>query len=156
MLEPEIWRERRVASGGDDAVFERVSGCEAENAHGFHAHVLIGRSVDDRWIGIVGYGARQNIGGAAAGMSDADKGQLDALKRAVEVKIQVGELRDADFVVDLDHGVNFFAAVSVGLEANLRFKKRDLRRKGRFAPVFRVNRCPGFLRSILGARDQSY
>jgi len=35
-----------VCGGGDDAVFQQVAGLQAEDAEGFYADVLIGRSVD--------------------------------------------------------------------------------------------------------------
>ena len=66
-----------VGDSGDDAVFEHVAGFEAEDADGFDAHVLIGRSVDDRRVGIVRDGAGQNVCCAAVGVGDADQRNLD-------------------------------------------------------------------------------
>ncbi len=51
---------------------EIVAGFEPEDADGFYADVLIGGGFDDGGIGIVGDGAGEDVGGAAAGMGDVD------------------------------------------------------------------------------------
>ncbi len=66
VVEPEVGGQRVVSRGGDDAVFEEVAGSEAEDADGFDADVLVGGSVDDGGIGIVGDGAGEDVDGAAA------------------------------------------------------------------------------------------
>ncbi|SRR6266851_413290 len=126
VVEPEVGGEGVVGRGGDDAVFEGVAGFEAEDADGFDTDVLIRGSVDDGGIGVVGDGAGQDVGGAAAGMGDVDEGDFDGLEGAVEVEIEAGELPDAEFVVDAHDGVNFLAAVAVGFEAVARFEQFDL------------------------------
>ncbi len=115
-----------VRGRSDDAVFEEVTGLEAEDADGFDADVLVGGGVDDRGSGIVSNGAGEDVGGAAAGMGDVDEGDFDGLEGAVEVEIEAGELPDAEFVVDAHEGVNFLAAVAVGFEAVARFEQSDL------------------------------
>ena len=115
-----------VGGGGDDAVFEDVTGFEAEDADGFDADVLVGGGVDDGGIGIVGDGAGKDVGGAAAGVRDVDERDLDGFEGAIVVEIEAGELADAEFVVDMHAGVNFFAAVAVGFEAVAGFEELDL------------------------------
>ncbi len=61
-----------VSRDGEDAVFEGIAGFEAEDAHGFDADVLVGGSIDDGGIRIIGDGAGQDVGGAAAGVGDVD------------------------------------------------------------------------------------
>ena len=73
VVEPEVGGERVMRDSGDDAVFEIVAGREAEDADGFDADVLVGRGVDDGGIGLVGDGAGKDVGGAAAGVGDADE-----------------------------------------------------------------------------------
>jgi hypothetical protein len=126
VVEPEVGGEGVVRGGGDDAVFEVVAGGEAKDADGFDADVLVGGGVEDGGIGIVGDGAGKDVGGAAGGMSDVDEGDIYGLERAVVVEIEAGELADAEFVVDMYAGVEFFAAVAVGLEADLGFEELDL------------------------------
>jgi len=126
VVEPEVGGERMVRGGGDDAVFEEVAGLEAKDADGFDADILVGGGVDDSGVGIVGDGAREDVGGAAAGMGDVDERDLDGLEGAVVVEIEAGELADAEFVVDAHEGVNFLAAVAVGFEAVARFEQFDL------------------------------
>ena len=72
MVEPEAGGEGMVRNGSDDAVFESVAGLEAEDADGFDADVVVGRGVEDGEIGIVGDGAGQDVGGAAARMGDVN------------------------------------------------------------------------------------
>jgi len=72
VVEPEVGRERMVRGRGNDAIFEIVAGFEPEDADGFYADVLIGGGFDDGGIGIVGDGAGEDVGGAAAGMGDVD------------------------------------------------------------------------------------
>ena len=55
----------------DNAVFEEVAWLEAEDANGFDADVVVGREVDDGGIEIVGDGAGENVGNAAAGVGDS-------------------------------------------------------------------------------------
>ncbi len=126
VVKPEVGGERVIRSGRDDAIFEEVAGFEAEDADGFDADALIRGSVDNGGIGIVGDGAGEDVGGAAAGMRDVDEGDFDGLEGAVEVEIEAGELPDAEFVVDAHEGVNFLAAVAVGFEAVARFEQFDL------------------------------
>ena len=76
-----------VSSGGDDTVFEEVVGLKAEDADGFDADVVIGGIVDHGRIEIVGDGAGKNVGGAAAGVGNADQGNFDGLEAAVEIEI---------------------------------------------------------------------
>ena len=115
-----------VRGGGDDAVFEGVAGGQAQDAHGFHADIVVGGEVDDDRIGIVGDGAGEDVGSAAAGMGDANERDFDLLKGAVVVEIEAGELADADFGIDFDDAVNFFARVAVTLEADFGFEESDL------------------------------
>ena len=95
--------------GGDDAIFEEVAGLEAEDADGFYADVLIGGCVDHGGIGIVGDGAGKDVCDAAAWVGDAHHWNFYCLEAAIEIEIQAGELADAEFVVDSDAGVDFFA-----------------------------------------------
>ncbi len=111
-----------MRSGSDDAVFEGVAGFEAEDADGFHADVLVGGGVDDDGIRLVGDGAGENVDYAAARVGDADERNFDLLERAVEIEAEAGELADAEFIVDLDQGVNFFAAGAGVFEAYARLK----------------------------------
>ena len=64
--------QRGVGGRGDNAVFESVAGLEAEDADGFDADVLVGGSVHDGGIGSVGDRTREDVGGASAGVRDAD------------------------------------------------------------------------------------
>jgi hypothetical protein len=59
-------------------------------------------------------------------MRDPDERYFDLLERAVVIEIEPGELASAEFVVDLDAGVNFFAAVAVRFEADAGFQQFDL------------------------------
>ncbi len=115
-----------VRGRSDDAVFEEVTGLEAEDANGLDANVLVGGGIDDGGIGIVGDGAGEDVGGAAAGMGDVDEGDFDGLEGAVEVEIEAGELPDAEFVVDAHEGVNFLAGIAVGFKAIARLEQFDL------------------------------
>ncbi len=117
VVEPEVLGEGMVGGGRDDAVFEEVAGGEAEDADGFDADVLIGGGFDDGGIGIVGDGAWKDVGGAAAGVGDVEEGDFDGLEGTVVVEIEAGELLNAELVVDVYAGVDFFAAVAVGFEA---------------------------------------
>ena len=109
VVDPEIGGERMVRGGGDDAIFEGVAGGEAENADGFDADVVIGRKVDDGGVGIIGDGAGENVGSAAARVGDADEGNLDLLEGTVVVEIEVTELLNAQFGTYFDHAMNLFA-----------------------------------------------
>ena len=95
VVEPEVGGEGVVRGGGEDAVFEEVAGGEAEDADGFDADILIGGGIDDGGIGIVGDGAGEDVGGAAAGVGDVDLWDFDGLEGAVVVEIEAGELADA-------------------------------------------------------------
>ncbi len=126
MIEPEVGGEGMVRNGGDDAVFEEVAGLEAEDADGFDADVVVGGVVDDGGVGIVGDGAGQDVGGAAARMGDVDERDFDRFKCAVVVEIEAGELANTEFVVDVYTRVDFFAAVPVGFKADAGFEQFDL------------------------------
>src|SRR5262249_55548495 len=123
MVEPEVGSERMTCSGGDDAILESVGGRKAEDAHGFHADVVVGGIVDKRRIRIVRDGTGKNVGGAAAGMGDADEWDFDLLEGAVVVEVEASELADAYLRIDSDDAVNFFAGVTVTLEADFGFEE---------------------------------
>ena len=156
VFKPEIGGEGMVRGGGDDAVFEGVTGLKAEDADGFDADVLVGGGFDDGGVGRVGDGAGEDVDGAAAGVSDADERDFDLFEGTVEVEIQAGELAGAEFVVDFDAGVNFFAAVAIGFEPDAGFEEFDFGGKfgcgllrgffGRFFLCFRGNAFSGLLR----------
>ena len=55
-----------------------------------------------------------------------DKRDFDGFEGAVVVEIEAGELANAEFVVDVDAGVNFFARIAVGFEAVMGFEEFDL------------------------------
>ena len=118
--------------GGDDAVFESVAGGQAEDADGFYANILVSGGVDYGGIGIVRDGAGEDVGYAAVGVGDADLGDFDFFERAVVIEIEAGELPDAEFGIDFDDAVNFFAGVAVGFETDFGFEELDLRGGLRF------------------------
>jgi len=118
---PEVGSERVVGSRCDDAVFEDVARCEAEDADRFDANVLISGGVDNGRIGIVADGAGENVGGAAAGVSDVNERDFDGLERAVVVEIDARELADAEFVFDVHASMDFLAAVAIDFEAVVGF-----------------------------------
>ena len=126
VVEPEVGGERVMGDGRNDAVFEEVTGSESEDADGFDADVLIGGSVYDGGIGIVGDGAGKNIDCAAAGMSDADEREVDGFEGAVVVEIEAGELADAQLGVDFHASVDFLTAVAVSFAAVAGLEKLDL------------------------------
>lgn len=126
VIEPEIGVEWMMSCGRDDAVFEEIAWLEAEDADGFYADVLVGGRVDYGGIGVVGDGAGENVGYAAVGMSDADLRNFDFFEAAVVVEIEAGELADAEFGIDFDDAVDFFAGVTVGLEGDFGFEEIDL------------------------------
>src|SRR6266436_1955974 len=97
MVEPEVGGERVVGGGGDDAVFEVVAGSEAEDADGFDANVLVGGSVDDGGVGLIGDGAGEDVDRAAAEVGDMNERDFDGLKGAVVVEIEAGKLADPEF-----------------------------------------------------------
>src|SRR5271163_5171577 len=107
VLEPEVRGQGMVGDGGDDSIFKRVARFKAEDADGFYADILVGRIVNDGGVGIVGDGAGKDVGGAAAGVGDAYLGYFDGFEGTVEVKIEAGELTDAQFIVDVHAGVDF-------------------------------------------------
>jgi hypothetical protein len=49
------------------------------------------------------------------------------LEGAVVIKVETGELLDAEFVVDVDAGVDFLAGIAAGFEAVVGFEEFDLR-----------------------------
>ena len=126
------------------AIFEDVVWGETEDAHGLHADVLVGRRVHYSGIGLVGDGAGQDVDRAAAGVSDAYQWEFNLLEGAVVIEGEPGELAGAEFIVDVDAGVDFLAAVAVGLEAVAGFEELNLR------GVFRFGRSGGFLAGSLG------
>ena len=126
VVEPEVRGEGMMGDSGNDAVFEEVTGSEAEDADGFDADVLIGGGIYNGGIGIVGDGAGKNIDCAAAGMSDADEREVDGFEGAVVVEIEAGELADAEFGVDFHASVDFLTAVAIGFEAVAGFEELDL------------------------------
>src|SRR5262249_1997543 len=127
-VEPEVGRKGMMRGDGDHAVFECVAGNEAEDADGFDADVLICGSVQDRGTGSVRDGAGQDVGGAALGMGDACERNFDGLEAAVEVEIETRKLAGTELVVDLDDGVDLFAAVSVAFKTDFGFEQFDLGR----------------------------
>ena len=126
MVEPEVGGEGVVRDDGKDAVFEVVAGGEAEDADGFDADVVVGGGVEDGGVGTVGDGAGEDVGGAAAGVRDADQRDFDIFEGAVVVEVEAGELANAEFAIDAHAGVDFFAAIAVGFEADLGFEELDL------------------------------
>ena len=90
-----------VRDGSDNTIFESVTGLEAEDAHRFDAHVLIRGSVHDRGIGMIGDGAWQDVCSAAARVRNVDHRDFHRFERAVEIKIKLRELADAEFAIDL-------------------------------------------------------
>ena len=127
VVEPEVRGEGMVSRSGDDAIFEGVAGSETEDADGFYAHVVVSGGADDGGIGIVGDGAREDVSGTAAGVDDVDHGDFNGLEGAVVIKVETGELLDAEFVVDVDAGVDFLAGIAAGFEAVVGFEEFDLR-----------------------------
>src|SRR5690242_12531799 len=127
MLQPEVGGERVVRNSSHDAVLERVAGLQAEDAHGFDAHVLIRREVYDGGIRVIGDRTRQNVRCAAARMNDMHHGDFHRFKRAVEIKVELRELANAEFAMNLHQRMNLFAAVTVRLETYFGFKQFNLR-----------------------------
>ena len=128
VVEPKVGGQRVMRYRGDDAVFEIVPGREPQDADGLDAHVLVGGGVDDGGIGLIGDGAGQEVGGAAAGMGDANERNLDGFERAVVVEVEADELANAEFAVDVHAGVDFLTAIAVGFEAVAGFEQLDLGR----------------------------
>lgn len=126
VVEPEIGSEGMMRCGGDDAIVELVAGSETENAHRFYADVLVDGQADYGGIGLIGDGAGENVGGAAAGVRNVHGRDLDLLECAVVVEIEACELVYSEFVIDMDAGVNFLAGVTVGFEADVSFEEFDL------------------------------
>ena len=152
MVEPEVGGKRVMRRGGDDAVFEVVAGGETEDADGFDADVLVGGGVDDGGVGLIGGGAGEDVGGAAAGMGDVDERDFDGLEGAVVVEIEAGELADAELGVDVYAGVDFFAGIAIGFEAVAGFEELDL---GGVLGLFGKNGFfGGLLGSLLGLRER--
>ena len=132
MFEPELRGERMVRDGSDDAVFEGVAGLESEDAHRFHAHVLIRGSIHHCGIRAVGDGARQDVRGAAVRVGNVNHRDFDRFERAVEIEVELGKLADAKFAVDFHQRMNLFAAIAVGFKANSGLQQADLRGVRRF------------------------
>ena len=75
---------------------------------------------------MIGDRARQDVRSAAAGVSHMHHRNFHGLKRAVKIKVELGELTGAEFAIDFHPRVNFLAAVAVCLESNFRFEQFDL------------------------------
>ena len=125
--EPEVGREGMVGNGGDDAVLERVAGLQTQYAHGFAAHVLIGRCIYNGGIGLIRDGAGKDVGRATARMCDAQEGNFDLLETAVVIECEAAEFAHAKLIVDVRARVNFFARIPIGFETHVRFEQLDLR-----------------------------
>jgi len=119
---------------------------------------LIGRIVGDRGIGLIGDGAGKNVGRAAAFVRDVDLRDFDLFVGAIEIEVEMRKLANAEFAVDADEGVDFFAGIAVGFEADFRFEELDLGGSFRGCECWVGLRGPGLRRSrqrwILGARRQ--
>jgi len=126
VFQPKVGGEGRVSGGGDDAILEGVAFLESENANGFDADVLIGGKFFDGGIGGVGDGAGEEFGGAPVGVANADERDFDLLEGAVVVESDASEFASAENVVELDDGVDVFAGVAVGFEADMSFEELDL------------------------------
>src|SRR5229473_1856450 len=126
VFEPEIGGEGMFCGGGNDAVLDGVAFFEAEDAGGFDADVVIYGKIFDGGIRRVGNGAGKEFGGTAVGMADADQRNFYLLEGAVVIEGEAGELAGAEEIVDFDDGMDFFAGVAVGFEADARFEKLDL------------------------------
>ena len=126
VVEPEIGGEGMMGRRGHDVVFQVVARGKAEYADGLDANVLVGGGVGDGEVGLVGNAAGEDVGGATAGVGDMDRGDFDLLERTVEVEAKMRKLADAEFVVDVDAGVDFFAGVAVGFKADVGFEEPDL------------------------------
>lgn len=96
-------------------------------------------------------------------MRDVNQRYLDFFIGAIEIEIELRELASAEFAVDPDPRMDFFARVAVGLEADFRLEQLDLggsicrsrcgvglSRLGRL----RLRRRRGRLRRVLSARWQ--
>jgi len=59
-------------------------------------------------------------------VGDAQLGKFDLLEGTIVVEGKAGELAGAEFVVDADAGVDFFARVAVGFETDVGFEEFDL------------------------------
>ena len=94
VIEPKVGCQWRMRRGGDDAVLEDVCWLEAEYAHGFDAVILVCGKVGGG-VGLVGDGAREDVGRAAASVRDVNERYFDLLEGAVEAEIEVRELADA-------------------------------------------------------------
>ncbi len=85
-----------------------------------------------------------------------DKRDFDGFEGPVVIEIEAGELANADFVVDVDAGVNFFARIAVGFEAVMGFEELDL--IGVFCPpgqsCFFGLLVDRLFRSLLGLRKR--
>jgi len=109
VIEPEIRCERGVRCRRDDAIFEDVGGFETEDTDGFYANVLISRIVGDGGIGLICDGAGKDVSGAAAFVRDVDLRDLDLFAGAIEIEVEMRKLANAEFAVDANPGVDFFA-----------------------------------------------
>jgi len=77
-------------------------------------------------IGLVGDGAREDVGCAAAGVRYADEREFHLLEGAVVVEGEPRELAGAEFIVNVHAGVNFLATVAVRFKAHARLEHLDL------------------------------
>ena len=100
VIEPEIRRKRMMRGRGDDAILEIVARSEAQDSHGFNAHVLISGSVQDRGIRLISNGAGQDVRRAAARMRDTHNRDFDLLECTIVIEVQPRKLRHAQLVVD--------------------------------------------------------
>src|SRR5207302_229197 len=93
MFEPELRGERMVRDGSDDAVFEGVAGLESEDAHRFHAHVVIRGSIHHSGTRAGGEGGRRDVRGAGVRGGKVSHRCSDRLERAVESEAETQKRR---------------------------------------------------------------
>ena len=141
MLQPEIRRQRMLCCCRDYAVLDRVAFLQPEDAHGFHAHILIGGEFLHGWIRGVHNGARQKFARAAVCVADAHQRNLHLLKRAIVIKRQPRKLVRSQNVVDLDDGVDFLPRIPVDLKPDVRFQQLYLEGKIRLAGALLRRGC---------------
>ena len=126
VLEPKTGSGKAKSGGSCDAIVDGVAFLEAEDSRGFDANVLIGREAGDEFAGGVGDGAGEEFGGAAGGVTDTDEWNFDLLEGAVIFEIEMSEFARAEEIVYADDGVDFFAGVAVGVDADTGFEELDL------------------------------
>ena len=122
MFQPEIGRKRVMGSCGYDAVLDGIAFLQAEDAHRFDAHILVGGISFYRGIRCVADGAREDVGCAAIGVGDPHLGDFQLLKRAIVIEGQAGKLVRANGIVEFHNGVYFFARIAVRFKTNVRFQ----------------------------------